>query len=74
MHGRGIKVLLNGSVFEGNFERDKLVGFGRAIFYDGSHYIGQWGFNGLPHGEGDYTTEEGSLVGSHWYNYINLDK
>ncbi len=57
MHGRGIKVLLNGSIFEGNFERDKLVGFERAIFYDGSLYIGQWGFNGLPHGEGDYTTE-----------------
>jgi hypothetical protein len=74
MDGKGIKVLLNGSIFEGTFDCDKLVGYGRAIFYDGSLYIGQWGSNGLPHGQGDYTTEEGLLVGTQWYNYINIDQ
>ena len=64
MDGKGIKVLLNGSIFEGTFDCDKLVGYGRAIFYDGSLYIGQWGSNGLPHGSGDYTTEDGLLVGT----------
>jgi len=73
MSGKGIKVLLNGSIFEGSFESDKLVGYGRAIFYDGSMYIGQWGTNGLPHGQGSYTTEDGQLLGTQWYNYINVD-
>lgn len=73
MQGRGVKVLLNGSVFEGTFDSNKLTGHGRAIFYDGSQYIGQWGSSGLPHGTGDYTTEDGYLVGTQWYNYINVD-
>ena len=64
MDGKGVKVLVNGSIFEGTFECNKLVGHGRAIFYDGSLYLGEWGMNGLPHGSGEYTTQDGFLVGT----------
>lgn len=40
--GIGTIIFDNGSLFEGEMNRDKANGFGRHIRIDGEYYVGQW--------------------------------
>lgn len=51
--GRGLMIFSDGSLYEGDWQKDKQDGFGRHIHLDGDVYEGQWKDN-MAHGLGRY--------------------
>ena len=64
-HGKGVLVILDGSIYEGYWLNDKKNGFGRFIHVDGDFYIGQFK-DDMMHGTGTYTHADGAKYEGEW--------
>jgi len=62
---RALKVLPDGSLYEGDWQNDKQNGYGRMIHLDGDVYEGQWKDN-KAHGKGRYQHADGSTYDGEW--------
>ena len=49
---------MNGDVYEGEWEKGEINGYGKKTFANGDIYEGEWR-NGEKHGKGKYTSIDG---------------
>ncbi len=63
--GRGVMIFPDGSIYEGDWVKDKQEGYGRFIHIDGDVYMGQWKEN-KAHGKGKYLHVDGSIYEGEW--------
>ena len=54
------KCAKNGNMYDGEFSGDKMHGFGKMVYSDGSHYTGQY-HNGQKAGPGQYALNNGTI-------------
>ena len=64
-HGHGKITLSDGSVYDGEWKKDKQEGHGIMRYADGSKYVGMW-LNGMQHGKGTFTTVEQVDLEQNW--------
>ena len=63
--GIGTIIFSDGSLFEGEMNKDKANGFGRHIRVDGEYYVGQWEDDSV-NGTGKLVNANGSCYEGAW--------
>ena len=71
--GRGLMIFSDGSLYEGDWQKDKQHGFGRHIHLDGDVHEGQWKEN-MANGLGHYQHVDGSIYDGEWKNDLQHGK
>ncbi len=68
-NGKGKEFYKNGNIkYDGDWANDKLKGYGKYIYEDGTYYIGKFR-NNLRHGRGSiYNKNDNLLLNSIWVN------